>query len=244
MFRFPKKLGVTYVIIALNVAVYVYTSIIGGDFITTGNLPIHLYQSNYDVMNGSYWQLITAIFVHVNIVHLVSNMIFLLIFGLRAEELFKSEEYVAIYFLSGLAGNLLTLLLGPQMVSAGASGAIFGLRAEELFKSEEYVAIYFLSGLAGNLLTLLLGPQMVSAGASGAIFGMFGAVIIYIKRRVGQSIGSALIYAFFMLLLSMGIQVNFMAHLGGLAAGLLFGYWLATTRKAKPIYQFRFNYST
>jgi rhomboid protease GluP len=199
MFRFPKKLGVTYVIIALNVAVYVYTSIIGGDFITTGNLPIHLYQSNYDVMNGSYWQLITAIFVHVNIVHLVSNMIFLLIFGLRAEELFKSEEYVA---------------------------------------------IYFLSGLAGNLLTLLLGPQMVSAGASGAIFGMFGAVIIYIKRRVGQSIGSALIYAFFMLLLSMGIQVNFMAHLGGLAAGLLFGYWLATTRKAKPIYQFRFNYST
>ena len=199
MFRFPKKLGVTYVIIALNVAVYVYTSIIGGDFITTGNLPIHLYQSNYDVMNGSYWQLITAIFVHVNIVHLVSNMIFLLIFGLRAEELFKSEEYVA---------------------------------------------IYFLSGLAGNLLTLLLGPQMVSAGASGAIFGMFGAVIIYIKRRVGQSIGSALIYAFFMLLLSMGIQVNFMAHLGGLAAGLLLGYWLAAKRKAKPVYQFRFNYST
>ncbi|MCJ7424072.1 rhomboid family intramembrane serine protease [Candidatus Bathyarchaeota archaeon] len=199
MFRFPRKLGITYIIIALNVAMYVYTSIIGGDFITTGNLPIHLYQSNYDVMNGSYWQLITAIFVHVNIVHLVSNMIFLLIFGLRAEELFKSEEYVA---------------------------------------------IYFLSGLAGNLLTLLLGPQMVSAGASGAIFGMFGAVIIYIKRRVGQSIGSALIYAFFMLLLSMGIQVNFMAHLGGLAAGLLFGYWLATTRKAKSIYQFRFNYST
>jgi rhomboid protease GluP len=137
-------------------------------------------------------------FVHANIVHLAGNMFFLLIFGLRAEELFSTKEYLAIYLLSGLSGNLLTLLLGPNMISVGASGAIFGL---------------------------------------------FGAVTIYIRRAVGQSIISALMYAFFLLLLNSGYGVNVVAHFGGLAVGLLLGYWLAATRKRKAItYQLSYGY--
>src|SRR4030042_3569494 len=144
-----KRFMPTYILSALNIVVYVYTSIIGGNFITTGDFPIFLYgQVNQLVWQGWFWQLFTSMFVHANIVHIAGNMFFLLIFGLRAEELFSEKEYLAIYLLSGLAGNLLTLLLGPGMISVGASGAIFGL---------------------------------------------FGAVTIYIRRAVGQSIISALV---------------------------------------------------
>jgi rhomboid protease GluP len=114
---------------------------------------------------------------------------------------------------------------------------IFGLRAEEIFTDEEYLLIYLLSGLAGNLLTLLFGPNMISAGASGAIFGLFGACTIYIRRAIGQSIISALLFGFFLLLISSGQEVNILAHAGGLAAGLLIGYLLATSHKVKLTYR-------
>jgi len=200
MSKSSKRFMPTYIIIALNVIVYVYTSIIGGDFITTSDVAIELYgQVNYLVIHyGWYWQLFTAMFIHVNIIHLLGNMLFLLIFGLRAEELFSLKEYLL---------------------------------------------IYFLSGLTGNLLTLLFGFDMISAGASGAIFGMFGACTIYFRRAIGQSIMSALLYAFFLLMISSGPSVNIFAHLGGLVVGLLIGYVLAATRKPKPIQKYEYSFS-
>ena len=198
MYRSSKKSMLTYAIIALNMIFYVYTAILSGDFIVINYYVIRQYgQYNYFVLNGWYWQLITAMFVHVNIVHLLGNMFFLLIFGLRAEELFAFEEYFAIYFLSGLAGNSLTLLFEPSMVSAGASGAIFGL---------------------------------------------FGACTIYIKRAVGQSIIGALLFSFFLLMINSGGNVNNLAHLGGLVAGLLIGYVLASRRKLRAVYEYSYSY--
>lgn len=202
MFRVPKKLMLTYIIIAMNVAVYVLTSVWGGDFMVTGDPPLKfLGQVNYHVIyDGWYWQLFTSMFVHADIVHLFGNMFFLLIFGLRAEEMFDAKEYLL---------------------------------------------IYFISGLAGSLLTLLMGPYMISVGASGAIFGVFGAVIIYIRRAGGQSIIGALLFAFLLLVLNMGYGVNVLAHLGGLVAGLVIGYLLATTRrKTTANYTYRISYTT
>jgi rhomboid protease GluP len=202
MSKSSKKYMPTYIIIVLNIIFYVYTSIIGGDFITTGDRAILLFgQVNYFVIYyGWYWQLFTSMFVHVSIVHLLGNMFFLLIFGLRAEEFFSLKEYLL---------------------------------------------IYFLSGLAGNLLTLLFGFDMVSAGASGAIFGVFGACTIYFRRAIGQSIMSALVYAFFLLMISSGPSVNIFAHLGGLVVGLLIGYVLGATRRRSvtPTYEYRYSFS-
>jgi len=132
MHKSSRKYMPTFIFIGLNVAFYVYTSLIGRDFITTNyDVILHYGQVNYYVMyQGWYWQLITSMFVHVNIVHIFGNMFFLLIFGLRAEGLFSIEEYVSIYMIGGLAGNLLSLLFGPTLIpSAGASGAIFSVFA-------------------------------------------------------------------------------------------------------------------
>lgn len=198
MYRSSKKSVLTYTIIALNIIFYVYTAVLSGDFIVIDYPVIRQYgQYNYFVLNGWYWQLFTAMFVHVDIVHLFGNMFFLLIFGLRAEELFSVQEYFA---------------------------------------------VYFLSGLAGNLLTLLFGPSMVSAGASGAIFGVFGACTIYVRRAVGQSIIGALLFSFFLLMMNSGGNVNNLAHFGGLVAGLLIGYALASRRKLRAVYEYSYTH--
>ncbi len=97
---------------------------------------------------------------------------------------------------------------------------IFGLRGEEMFSLPEYIGIYLLSGLAGNLLSLIVGPNLISVGASGAIFGLFGACAIYVRRSIGQSIISALIFSFFLLLISSGENINYLAHIGGFGCRL------------------------
>jgi len=123
-----EKYKPTYILIGLNVAVYAYTSIVGGNFLTTNfqNIPA-IYQYNFAVLHGWYYQLFTSMFVHASIPHIVGNMLFLFIFGLRAEEMFSLPEYLGIYLVGGLVGNILSLAFGPNFSSVGASGAIFAL---------------------------------------------------------------------------------------------------------------------
>ncbi|MCW4045154.1 MAG: rhomboid family intramembrane serine protease [Candidatus Bathyarchaeota archaeon] len=196
-----QKFKPTYILIAVNIAVYVYTSVAGGDFLNTSVDMIWQYgQVNGLVLYyGWYWQLFTSMFVHASITHLVGNMLFLFIFGLRGEEMFSLSEYLAVYFLGGLTGNVLSLVFLPI--------------------------------------------DIPSAGASGAIFALFGACTVYARRAVGQSIIGALIYAFFLVLLSSGPNVNNSAHIGGLLAGLLIGYVLAMKRKPAAVYKIRYSYT-
>jgi len=178
-------------LITANLVLYAYTSVVGGNFIqpflTNDYLLLSLGQVNSLTINGYYWQLLTSMFIHINVIHLFGNMFFLLIFGFRAEEFFSPEEF---FF------------------------------------------IYFMSGLSGNLLTLLMHPSTVSAGASGAIFGIFGACVIYLGKTFGQSVMGALMYSFFLLMMTAGRGVNILAHFGGLVAGLTIGYILAKSRKS------------
>jgi rhomboid protease GluP len=133
---------------------------------------------NYCVLYlGWYWQLFTSMFVHANIVHLFGNMFFLLIFGLRAEEVFSIEEYVSIYFLSGLAGNLLTLsatlLFGYDIISVGASGAIFGIFGAFI--------IYVRRAIEQSIITALLYAFflfMINLSPDVNIFAHLGGLII------------------------------------------------------------------
>jgi rhomboid protease GluP len=195
-----QKFKPTIILIALNVAVYISTSVVGENFLNTNaNMILQYGQVNlYVIRDGLYYQLLTSMFIHADITHIVGNMLFLLIFGLRGEEMFSLPEYLSIYFLGGITGNLLSLLLPLDTISVGASGAIFSL---------------------------------------------FGAATIYARRSVSQSIIGALIYAFFLLLISSGPSVNNFAHIGGLVAGLLIGYVLATRHKPETRYTISYSYS-
>jgi len=118
----------TGVLILLNAIVYAIFSIVGKNFIEIDFYLLASFgQVNVLVLEGDYWRLFTSLFVHANILHLLGNLFFLLIFGLRSEDLFNNKNYMMVYLSSGLVGNLLTLLGDPNLISIGASGAIFGL---------------------------------------------------------------------------------------------------------------------
>ena len=184
------KLTPTYVLVVANLAVYVLTSVIGGDFFVTDiSTLVFLGQVNSLVTQGWYWQLFTAMFVHVNIVHIASNMFFLFIFGIKAEELFKNREFYLIYFAGGLAGNLLTLLSGPYAfyVSAGASGAIFGLFGADTIYLRVILQQPVTSALAFAFIFLLLSLSAnvnIIAHFGGLVAGLAIGYLIATERKI------------------------------------------------------------
>ena len=121
----------TIILIAINIIMYIGASIVSGSFVSldgTYALAV-LGQVNLFILKwGWWWQLITSMFIHVNLLHIGLNMFWLLILGSQYERLFGKYNLILTYLLTGLAGNLLTLLLmPPKFLSAGASGAVFGI---------------------------------------------------------------------------------------------------------------------
>jgi rhomboid protease GluP len=171
--RTSLKLTPTTLLVTVNVLVYIYTSLAGGNLITTNtSVLLQIGQYNIGVLNGEYWQLLTSIFVHVDILHIALNMLFLIIFGLRAEELFKTEEYFSVYIISGLTGSLLTLvLMSPYTLSAGASGAIFGMYGAGII----YMRKTFGQSIVGALLYSFLF-LMLSTGSGVNVVAHFGGL--------------------------------------------------------------------
>ena len=80
------------------------------------------------VFSGQWWRLVSAIFVHIDLYHLLSNLCFLLLFGTIAESVFQRAGYLVLWFLTGIAGSMAQLVaLSPQYYGFGASGVAFGL---------------------------------------------------------------------------------------------------------------------
>jgi len=120
------------------IAIYILCVILFPDqLLLQSQEAMHLLsQINLLVLQGEIYRLITAMFLHANVVHLASNVLFLLIFGSRLEELQRGITVFVVFIVSGLIGNIATLaivFLGVNFNSLGASGAIFGLLGALLF---------------------------------------------------------------------------------------------------------------
>jgi rhomboid protease GluP len=79
-----------------------------------------------NVVQGEWWRMITATFLHGGIDHLLGNAVSLYTLGMACEHAFGTRRYAATYAASGLGGSVFSTLLSPGP-SVGASGAIFGL---------------------------------------------------------------------------------------------------------------------
>jgi rhomboid protease GluP len=79
------------------------------------------------VLKGEWWRLVTAMFLHGGMTHLLMNMFSLYIVGRGVEMYFDTKSYLSIYFFSGIIGGLVSLYMHPVAVGVGASGAIFGV---------------------------------------------------------------------------------------------------------------------
>jgi rhomboid protease GluP len=157
---------------------------------------------------GEWWRIVTAMFVHVGILHLATNMWCLWNLALLAEPLMGSFGVLAVYLLTGAAGNLLSTLVNWVWpihdgsggilfpAGAGASGAVFGI--------------------AGALIVLLksnrlpVPPLELKKLRKSVIY--FAALNLVLG--LGISAGTDVIGA--------GIHIDNMAHIGGFTCGLLF----------------------
>jgi len=116
---------VTYTILALSIIVYLLQQVTA---YTLGyDLPAALgLKVNELISSGQLWRLITPVLLHGSIVHIGFNMYALYLFGPRLENNFGHWRFLALYLISGFAGNVFSMMF-TQAPSLGSSTAIFGL---------------------------------------------------------------------------------------------------------------------
>jgi membrane associated rhomboid family serine protease/thioredoxin-like negative regulator of GroEL len=136
--NFPS---VVTAIILLNVAIFILETVTGGST-NTLNLVRFGAQATGAIENGEYWRFLTAAFLHIGVVHLVINSICLWRLGTLLEDLYGSTHFAFLYLVCGVAGTLTSFFLNefvsPQIISAGASGAIFGVASAMLIAGLRY----------------------------------------------------------------------------------------------------------
>ncbi|MBN1954193.1 MAG: rhomboid family intramembrane serine protease [Anaerolineae bacterium] len=179
----------TYVLLGLNLLIFAGSWLLGPELILALGAKV-----NEAIIAGEVWRLATAMFLHVDLLHIAFNSYALFSFGQHVERPYGRFCFLSMYVLSGLAGSAFSFLCSSRP-SVGASGAIFGL-----------------IGVLGAYLYRY--RDRLAAGRS-RLSNVIGIVIYN------------LLYGFVM------PAVDNWAHIGGLLAGLVLGWFLA------PVYQIR-----
>ncbi|MFF8474730.1 rhomboid family intramembrane serine protease [Streptomyces sp. NPDC015414] len=123
---------VTKILIGINLALYLVQMAVGDSFTDRFDLVARAQMTPFGalegVAEGQYYRLLTSMFLHGGYVHILFNMLSLWWIGGPLEAALGRARYLALYFVSGLAGSALSYLIAaPNQPSLGASGAIFGL---------------------------------------------------------------------------------------------------------------------
>jgi len=130
----PNKTAVTLTLIGINIVMFLIEQASPSVMDRLALLPgghVHLGFGTFQIAGiatGQYYRLLTAMFLHLNVMHILFNMWALYVVGAPLEAMLGRIRYIALYFLSGFAGSALAYLLSdPRAETVGASGAIFGL---------------------------------------------------------------------------------------------------------------------
>jgi membrane associated rhomboid family serine protease len=205
----------TYVLVGINAAVFLVMLARGCSFwMPTVDQILYFGADNAGLVlyGHQWWRIVTAMFVHVGFWHIALNMWCLWNLGLLAEPLMGSAGVIAVYLLTGAAGDLLSTFrnwwaynldwvrfhdVHVFPAGAGASGAIFGI--------------------AGALI-LLLNPRRLPMVPAVELKKLRRSVIYFAAINLvlgfGIFFGAEAIHS--------GISIDNMAHVGGFTCGLLF----------------------
>lgn len=181
IFSFKKPI-VTYSLIFICILVFILMYVLGNG--STDNYTLLLFGANLDALtkNGDYYRLLTSMFLHIGIMHLLCNMYSLYIIGKEVENVFGKWKYLVIYILSGIAGSILSLAFNHNTICAGASGAIFGLLGALL-----YFGYYYRPYLGATLtrsiipviaINLIVGFLDSGIDNSAHIGGLVGGLLV------------------------------------------------------------------
>ena len=136
-----KPVIITYLLIFACIATFFAAFMIDGPDILTGKMlgTVGAYGANWGplLQAGEIWRLVTHIFLHGSLMHILVNMYSLHILGSQIETLLGKFKFTIIFLVSGICGGLLSGLLN-ESPSVGASGAIFGLMGAMLYFGIKY----------------------------------------------------------------------------------------------------------
>lgn len=179
---------VTFVLIAINVAVFLGGQQQEGDLGLFGPA----------VADGDWWRIVTSAFVHFDLLHVGFNMVLLWWLGNLLEPSIGRVRFGLVYVVSLFAGSLGVLLLSPNDLTGGASGAVFGLMGAAVVLMRQRGIDPMQSGLGGllliNLLLTFARPGISIGGHVGGLAGglLAGAIVASTDgQRAQQWLGAA-----------------------------------------------------
>ena len=193
--RYKPEAVCTVALIVVNVAVFMIMTMFGDTEDAVFMLQHGAMYEPFVIQQHEYYRIITCLFLHFGIEHLLNNMVMLGALGWNLELEIGKVRFLVIYFVSGIAGNILSLFYDLSTenpaVSAGASGAIFGLMGALL-----YVVILNrgrLGRLSGRGMLIMVALSLYFGFASsgvvnfahigGLVSGFILAVILYRKKK-------------------------------------------------------------
>ncbi len=148
------------------------------------------------VQTFAVWQLVTYLFLHSNIGHILWNMLGLWMFGAPLERLWGTPKFLRFYFICGISAGLTVILLayifgGIDIATVGSSGAIYGiLMAYALIFPDQTILFGFLIPMKSKYFVMIIGAIVFLQSYTATVGGQPNGVAV-------------------------------VAHLGGLLAGYL-----------------------
>lgn len=212
-----KKPIVTYIFITICIIMFILTR--GSTDIET----LLKYGANnaYLTKSGEYYRLLSSMFIHIGLLHLLFNMYALYIIGPQVESFYGKFKYFLIYILSGVSGSILSITFSSNTVSAGASGAIFGLMGALLYFGFFY-RNYLGSVIKSQIVPIIILNLVIGFSTSGIdnaahIGGLIGGILTSLalgvtdKTRKADKINGlivlALYFAFIIYICFVGVPI-------------------------------------
>jgi len=177
LMRWNRKPFITYALLGITGFMYIVQEVMGGS--TNPRVLVLLgAKVNELIILGDWYRLITPMFLHIGITHLLFNVLILYFLGIQLESIFGHWRFFLLYLFSAIAGNAASFAFN-QNISAGASTALFGLFGStlvlgKLFPSNPQIramAKNFSLLIALNLLFGIFSPNIDMAGHVGGLLG-------------------------------------------------------------------------
>jgi membrane associated rhomboid family serine protease len=183
----------TYVLIAINVIVYLIEIATGSGGLFAEQLSQFVVDFGLFgpfVAEGELYRLVTSGFLHASIIHIGFNMFLLLVLGRLLEPALGTPRFLALYFASLLAGSCGALVVEPNALTLGASGAVFGL-AGAVFVIARGRGMDALAGEIGflivfNLIFSFVAPRISIGGHLGGLIGGILCALVIVAGERGM----------------------------------------------------------
>lgn len=174
--RLQNSTYITYAILMVTILVFLLETLSGG---STNDHVLVSYGARLNplILQGQWWRLITPVFVHIGLMHLLVNGGSLYYLGKLMEPLFGHWRFLLLYFISGFAGNVASFVFNPSAIAAGASTAIFGLLGAGLMLGDSFKTNPAIHQLAHQFLLVVSLNLLFNLSASGVdLFGHLGGL--------------------------------------------------------------------